>query len=181
MGVLATNGSGQPSELAKLALEIALSQLGQQETAGKANSGPMVDKYLAAVGLSPGYAWCQAFVNWCYEQAAAQIRVPEPVVNTGGVLDCWRRSSSERKIRRATIVADISVLLPGDQFIMQVGAQGAGHTGLIVGIKGTTATNAILLTIEGNTNDEGGREGYKVARRERKLMMQGLLGVIRYR
>src|SRR5574343_1395365 len=35
------------------------------------NHGKWVDKFLAFVGLKPGYAWCAAFVAWCLGQAGA--------------------------------------------------------------------------------------------------------------
>ncbi|GAA4465210.1 hypothetical protein GCM10023093_16970 [Nemorincola caseinilytica] len=165
---------GRPS-ISQLALQIALAQVGQRETPGRENSGPMIDKYLAAVGLPPGYAWCQAFVNWCYEEAALQLSTPEPVPNTGGVLECWRRTPDNMRISAKAIQARPEILLPGDQFIMKVGTKGAGHTGLIVNVRGNK-----LLTVEGNTNDEGSREGYEVAMRTRNVLMPELLGAIRY-
>ena len=50
----------------------------------------------------------------------------------------------------------------GSIFIMDYG-KGLGHTGIVERIDGDT-----LYTIEGNTNDEGSREGYEVCRRTRK-------------
>lgn len=41
---------------------------------------------------------------------------------------------------------------------------GTGHAGFVEKVTGTT-----VYTIEGNTNDSGGREGYKVARRKRDV------------
>ena len=52
------------NDLADLALQIAQGQLGQSEQPMGSNRGPMVNEYLKAVGLNPGYAWCQAFVYW---------------------------------------------------------------------------------------------------------------------
>lgn len=44
---------------------------GVHEVGGN-NHGPAVKKYLAEVGLPEGYAWCDAFVSWCYHQAAGK-------------------------------------------------------------------------------------------------------------
>jgi hypothetical protein len=42
--------------------------------------------------------------------------------------------------------------------------KGQGHTGFVVEV----LSNGNLKTIEGNTNDEGSREGYEVCYRTRK-------------
>lgn len=42
--------------------------------------------------------------------------------------------------------------------------KGTGHTGFVERVDGSN-----IHTIEGNTNDEGSREGYEVARRVRQL------------
>lgn len=170
----------KPKTIAALALQIAISQIGQKEAPGNKNTGVMVDKYLAAVGLNPGYPWCQAFVNWCYEQAALQLGVPEPVPNTGGVLECWRRVAPQQKIVRAVLLANHDLIQPGDQGIMKLGTKGAGHTFLIVRTERRSGAGLILHTIEGNTNEAGEREGYKVAYKERRLDMKELVGIIRY-
>lgn len=165
----------EASDIAMLALEIAKGQVGQREVPHNSNRGPMVDKYLAAVGLKPGYPWCQAFVNYCYEEAAKRLGLPEPVVNTGGVLDCWNRTKPDLKIPVAMLRKVPELLLPGDHFIMKIGTKGAGHTGIVV-----SANRGVMTTIEGNTNDEGSREGYEVAIRTRSVNMKELVGIIRY-
>jgi hypothetical protein len=42
--------------------------------------------------------------------------------------------------------------------------KGTGHTGIVERVVGTK-----IHTIEGNTNDEGSREGYEVCRRKREI------------
>ncbi len=168
----------EPSPMAIISLDMAKSQLGQEEHPKRNNRGPMVDKYLAAVGLNPGYPWCQAFVNWCYEQAAKQLMEPEPVINTGGVHDCWNRTSMNRKLMRSEILARPQLILPGDQFIMLM-SKGTGHTGIVEYAERVSST-WWLHTIDGNTDEHGGREGYEVARKKRKLVTATIAGIIRY-
>ena len=160
--------------LHELALSIAISQLGQQEEPKGSNGGPMVDKYLASVGLPKGYAWCQAFVHWCYEQAAALLKVPCPVTRTGGVGDCWNRTGMDKKYTAKQLQAGVKPLKPGDQFIL-IFPKGTGHTGLIERVEGN-----VLHTIEGNSNDDGSREGYEVVRHIRHLTDVALRGCIIY-
>lgn len=160
--------------LATLALQIAQGQLGQCEEPKGSNSGSMVDKYLQSVGLNAGYAWCQAFVHWCYEQAAEQLKQENPVVKTAGAIDCWNKTAIQFRITREEAWKHPVSLKPGDQFIMNYG-HGAGHTGIIEKIEGS-----ILYTIEGNSNNDGSREGYEVVQHKRSLNDKLLLGFIKY-
>jgi len=142
-----------------------------------------VNEYLKVVGLNPGYAWCQAFVYWCYNEAANKAGVSNPMVKTAGVYDCWNRTANSygtSKLLKALIVKQPELLQPGDQFILTFGRQ-AGHTGLIERIEVSPADGTILLhTIEGNSNEDGSREGYEVVRRVRSLSERALQGFIKY-
>ena len=131
-------------------IEIAISQLGVEEIPRGSNKGPEVELYLRSIGLNGGYSWCMAFVYWCCKQAALNARL----VKTGGVLRQWNEVSKEMK--HTTPKA-------GDIFIMDFG-KGQGHTGFVESVNGLT-----INTIEGNSNDEGSREGHEVCRRTRAI------------
>lgn len=149
--------------LQEQALKVAITQLGVREAPGNKNSGKDVEKYLTSVGLGKGYAWCMAFNYWCYEQASIAMGRKNPLKKTAGVLDQWNARKAE--FRQASPQ-------PGDIFIMDYG-KGQGHTGIVVSINEKEGT---AQTIEGNTNDEGSREGYEVCYRERELSsFKGLL------
>lgn len=167
------------NKLAQMALEIAKGQIGQHEIPKGSNSGPMVDVYLKAVGLNPGFPWCQAFVNYCYELAANQLAVPEPVPNTGGVLDCWNKVKMSQKLFSVEANQRPRLVQPGMQFILKLGDT-VGHTGIVERMEEVKPNEWVIHTIEGNTDDEGGREGWEVARRQRRINSKGLLGFIRY-
>lgn len=141
------------SKLSEKILQIAITQIGVQEIPKNSNAGPEVEKYLKSVGLGKGYSWCMAFVYWCASEAAKQLTLPNTLYKTGGVLAMWN----------ARALLRVKTPQPGDIIILDYG-KGLGHTGIIEKIVGTT-----LHTIEGNTNDEGSREGYEVCRRTRKL------------
>jgi len=164
--------NGEP--IPDTALQIAQTQIGQQEEPKGTNRGPMIDKYLASVGLVPGYAWCQAFVHWCYEQAAQQLAQVNPVVKTAGVLDCWNRTAVQFKITKSEALQHPELLKPGYQFILSYGG-GAGHTGIILSVEGN-----IIHTIEGNSNNGGSREGYEVVMHRRGIDDKSVLGFIKY-
>ncbi|HBC0987555.1 TPA: CHAP domain-containing protein [Escherichia coli] len=137
-------------------VKIAISQIGAQEQPRGSNKGPQVSQYLKAVGINFPAAWCAAFVVWCHQQAGVNS-----IPRTGGVLDMWNKTKSTRAVTQPQ---------PGDVFIMDYG-RGNGHTGIVERVEGST-----LYTIEGNTDANGGREGYEVARRTRNLSaVKGLL------
>lgn len=143
--------------LAQKALDIALTHEGISEGPKHNNSGPVVDQYLKSVGLNPGYAWCMAFVYWCVGKAADMLEIKNPLVKTGGVMRQWNETTL-RKLPKTS-----RGIQPGDIFIMDFG-KGTGHTGFVEKIEGS-----LVHTIEGNTNDDGSREGYEVAKRQRPI------------
>lgn len=134
------------------AMEIAITQKGVTEKTNH-NDGVDVGKYLKSVGLPEGYSWCMAFVYWCVQQAAVQLKVANPLKCTGGVLAQW----NARPLLR------VKDPLPGDIMILDYG-KGLGHTGLVIAVDGL-----FVDTIEGNTNSGGSRDGDGVYTRRRKI------------
>lgn len=141
--------------LNSLSLKIAQSQNGVQEVPKNSNAGPAVESYLKSVGLGKGYAWCMAFVYWSVKEASKQLNTETPLIKTAGVLRQWNEITPKMKVTKSP--------KSGDIFIMDYG-KGQGHTGFVVEVR----ADGSLKTIEGNTNDEGSREGYEVAYRIRK-------------
>lgn len=164
----------QTTSLAAQALQTAITQLGQKEEPTGSNRGPMVNKYLLSVGLNPGYAWCQAFVYWCYATAAAKAGKQCPVIRTAGVQDCWRKTPTVQRITRKEALADLTLIQQGYQFIMLFSG-GMGHTGIVEKVEGS-----FIHTIEGNSNSNGSREGIAVVRHVRTLTDNALQGFIKY-
>jgi len=131
--------------------------VGVEEQPKGSNSGPQVNAFLKSVGLPPGEPWCMAFVYYCVSNACHQLNLPCPLIETGGVMDQWERTQARKMPNRDSAVK------PGDVFIMRF-AHGTGHTGFVELVKG-----GLIQTIEGNTNEDGSREGYEVARRSRPI------------
>lgn len=149
------------SKLSKKAVQIALSQLGVREKGG-ANCGPEVEKYLKSVGLGKGYAWCMAYVYWCFLEASKSLNLENPVVRTAGVLHGWNKAKC-KKIPAKESKNNPSLVQPGDIFIIDFG-RGFGHTGIVVEVNG-----GFIKTIEGNTNNNRSREGIGVFELNRKI------------
>lgn len=154
------------SNLSIRASEIAKTQLKVREATGH-NDGEAVESYLKSVGLDKGYAWCAAFVYWCFNQASKQLNVQNPLAKTAGVLDHWNKAIKNR----------VTAPQQGDIFIMDFGA-GNGHTGIVLKVNGDK-----VETIEGNTGADPttpaeDRDGQGVFIRNRKI--SSIKGFIRY-
>lgn len=149
--------------LQQKALEIAMTQTGQEEKPRGSNWGEPVKSYLASVGIPFPASWCMAFMYWCFKQAAKELGITTPLIKTGGVLNAWQKAPPSVKVTDPQ---------PGDIFIQDHG-HGLGHTGIVERVEGD-----ILHTIEGNTNDTGSREGYEVCGKTRKK--ESIIGYLRY-
>lgn len=149
--------------LQQKALDIAITQIGEEEKPRGSNWGEPVKTYLASVGIAFPASWCMAFVYWVFREAAKAVGTKTPLLKTGGVLKAWQKAPAAVKITDPQ---------PGDIFIQDHG-HGLGHTGIVERVEGE-----YVHTIEGNTNDTGSREGYEVCRRVRKK--SSIIGYLRY-
>lgn len=166
-----------PTRLTKEVVAFATTQIGVLEKPLGSNSGPEVNKYLAAVGLGPGHFWCVAFTYFCYQQAAGHLGVANPHVKTAGVLDHWNRAKTQPGATRITTNAAINnpaLVTPGSLFIIDNGG-GFGHTGIVAGI-----VSGLLETIEGNTNSGGSSNGIGVFKRNSRKINTINKGFIKY-
>lgn len=149
------------SPLVAKALEIAAAEVGVSEEPPGSNRGARVDSYVKSVGLDPAgrYAWCCCFTFWCFREGAKALGLENPCHRTGGVLTHWHCTKGRKILTSQAKLEE----LPGTVFVMEFG-RGLGHTGFVESVDGTA-----LVTIEGNTNNGGSREGTGVFRRKRKL------------
>jgi lysozyme family protein/peptidoglycan hydrolase-like protein with peptidoglycan-binding domain len=160
--------SPPPSNLVAAVLDIAGEQVGVREHPAGSNRGPEVDQYIRAVGLDPtqdSYPWCMCFVYWCYKQAAEHVNGRNLVPKNGSVHGAWGQSQNKPGV--TVIWADAAgrnpaLVTPGMVFFIDTG-HSHGHVGIVA-----DNVNGLLETIEGNTNDNGSREGIGVFRRTRR-------------
>lgn len=130
-------------------LGVALGEVGVREATGR-NDGPRVEDYLRSVGLGKGEPWCAAFVYWAHR--AADIEA----VRSGYSPDWFRRNLVEKG--RAT---------GGDVFgVWFSSKKRIAHVGLIERLE---RGGKWVITVEGNTNDAGSREGDGVYRKRRPI------------
>ncbi len=123
---------------------IAAGELGVREATGN-NDGLRVEAYLNAIRLGKGHAWCGAFVSWVYGKAG----LAEPRIG-------WTPSlfPSSRLTK---------LPLQGDVFGLYFPAlKRIAHAGLVAQV-----SSDWVITLEGNTNPKGSREGDGVYRKRR--------------
>jgi uncharacterized protein (TIGR02594 family) len=133
-------------------VSIFKSELGVRETGGN-NMGPRIDQYMRTVGLTEGYPWCSGFVKFVFDSAG----IHTPGANAMAL--SWFKK--DRIIKSKT--TDIKTPTEGDLFSLYYQNLGRiGHVGFV-----ETYSSNRTVTVEGNTNDAGSREGDAVMRRFR--------------
>lgn len=153
----------------------AVAQIGQQEIPNTNNAGFLDKKFEAAmreVGWSPGQAWCALFSERCwvtaYQGQNNQLSIIDKMFSASAVTT-FRNFDAHAKallsVNRQPYFAVSREPVPGAVVIWRHGVGGwQGHAGIV-----ESADGGWMRTIEGNTNDRGGREGYIVARKNRPI------------
>jgi len=62
-----------------------------EQTLGS-NYGERTEQYLASTGLDGGYAWCAAFIHFCFQEAAKERGNDTPRIKTADVLNHWNEA-----------------------------------------------------------------------------------------
>ena len=122
------------------------------------NAGPDVEKYLRSCGLGPGYYWCAAYITWCHRQAGL------PVPRASGAARNWFAGAPlyyQRGSRGSR--GSLDGARPGDVMGLYYPNLGRiGHIGFIDEVR-----DNVVITVEGNTGPDGGRDGDGVYRKRR--------------
>lgn len=137
-------------DMGKQVAKTYMSQVGVTELTGN-NDGIMVEKYQASAGIRKGDPWCAAFVNWCFEQNGIEGPKKLPGYSPSWFPENAKPTPSPSKE---------GSLKPqqADVFGIYYASKGRiAHVGFIDRWQGKYA-----ITVEGNTNDEGSREGGSV-------------------
>lgn len=138
-------------------LDLARYFVGIHEVGG-ANRGAWVEAFQSAAQIHPGDPWCMAFVNALAERAAARLGVKSP-------LEKMALQGYVASLVETFPSVSAKDALPGDLIAFwNTGLGRHAHVGIIEERSGSG-----FVTIEGNTNAAGGREGIEVARKLRDL------------
>jgi hypothetical protein len=133
----------------------AESQLYVRELTGR-NDGLEVKKYLEVTGLGEGYPWCAAFVSWVFVEAG--VTAP----HSARVVDWFKTNIVyEREWKKTTVLPEKGMVI--GLYYSNLGRY--GHIGIVAEKSPGQLRN--VVTIEGNTNAAGSREGQGVYRKIR--------------
>jgi hypothetical protein len=139
-------------------------KLGFKEVKGNMGfEDPVFDTIMRQNGFQDSWAWCMLFTKSCYTvptfSGKSKVLPAVEKAFTPGAVKSYYNAASMPDSFYARNAADPKV---GDIIIWQNYKNGkahwTGHAALIVKVNG-----AIVETIEGNTNSQGGREGFEVA------------------
>jgi len=169
LAALAPLKSSQDPRLADLMLAAARQHLAQKPVElGGDNLGAWVRLYMAGKDGS-AQKWCAGFVCFIIEQAAQTLGKPMPIPRQVGVDALVKDARKDGRfiagIDLTTPEARRTRLLPGGCLFVLKSESNANdfiHTGIV-----TEAQGDSFRTIEGNTNDDGGVNGFEVVARSR--------------
>ncbi|MDB5030547.1 CHAP domain-containing protein [Mucilaginibacter sp.] len=120
------------------------------------NDGVRVEAYLRYCSLTKGNPWCASFVCWAYGQA--KIKNPR----SGYCPDLF---NSNHTIYKRTIRSPQAHPQTGDVWGLYFPEKGrVAHVGFV-----DQWQNKYVITVEGNTNEAGNREGDGVYRKRRTI------------
>jgi len=129
-------------------------EIGVRETGF--NKGKRVEEYLKSANLKPGNAWCAAFITWTFRQCNIKAVI-------SGYSPNWFQSNVVYK-RDDNINRNYSQRV-GDVFGLYFETKKRiAHVGFIDKQEGN-----YYITVEGNTNEAGSREGDGVYRKRRHI------------
>ncbi len=128
---------------------------------GGQNKGPWVRLYMDGKD-GVNWPWCAGFVSFILKQACKSLDVPLPIQPSFSC-DILAASAKEKELFvKGMKNGPGKPVKPGAIFLNRRTSTDWTHTGIVL-----KAESDIFHTIEGNTNDEGSREGYEVCQRIR--------------
>ena len=133
--------------------DIAESQIGTEEDAAHTNRGAAILKYQACTTLGgQGWPWCAAFVDWCVDESGLMRDEDRPKTPAAFDLIHWGAN-------HGCLILSPSRVIPqrGDIVVYTF-----SHCGIVADVE-----PGYVHAVEGNTNSQGGRDGYEVAKRLR--------------
>ena|GEM_PF-6430298 len=138
-------------------LSAAGGEVGVTEVPIGSNGGPRVMEYNRAAGYNEPVFWCLNFCYWVVLQACGLLALKNPLLRTGScdLLLYWAR-------REGVLHTEPQV---GDIFLVLASPSDATHAGIVTGVPG----GGNVKTIEGNSNNDGSRNGYAVVARTRAV------------
>lgn len=156
-----------------LIVKIAESYIGQKEvTPNLKFVNPDFDKKIRNVGWSKGQSWCAYFLKLVYKEAFETYSEFEDValklkkIQSGSVVMSFNNFKMSKDFKISSTPTPGALV-----FWESTTKKGYGHCGIVVGIRDKN----YIYTVEGNTNNNGSREGDGVYKKVRPI--SGYTGV----
>lgn len=151
------------TRLGLLSLACVLGELkAHVQEVGKANWGPSVSKYLHGAGVDVPAPWCAALQDWGIDRASALVGIPNPIkIKNQAYVQAYVEFAFANKL-----MVPAGLARPGDLVAYAFDPAHPTHFDHI-GALMTKVVGDHFHAVEGNTNDDGSREGYKVADKSR--------------
>lgn len=147
--------AGQSNVLAERLVEILLTKVGVREIPRNSNRGPDVEEFQGATWLDgTGWAWCAAFVVWGMRELEKEIDYPfaRPETAAAWGFEEWAKQQGLKLFKPAgTIKKGDIVMFTFSHIAVAIADEKGGF----------------VETVEGNTDDDGGREGNGVYTKRR--------------
>jgi len=143
---------------------VANSLVGQTEVKGNLGfTDAQFQVMMEAVGWKRGEAWCAYFAELVWK--LVNVRYPKAnqeldKLFSGSTVQTWKNFFSSPYITNDQPVKGAVVIW---QKFKNGEGQWSGHAGIV-----SEVHDSKFVSIEGNTNDKGGREGYIVAKKNRQ-------------
>jgi hypothetical protein len=134
-------------------IAIARKQVGVKEHPLGSNRGPEVDAYNRSAATDMGAPWCAAVKVWCHTEIG---------------LPCRGNAYSPSWFVKAWVTLTPQ---PGDYALVYFPKMGRfAHTIVVIESAKYSGSRCVeVVTLEGNTNAQGSREGDQFARRNRRF------------
>lgn len=130
---------------------------------GGENRGPWVRLYMQG-NEGAQWPWCAGFATFLLKQASETLGIEAPLPRVFGCDRLAGLAEPKGMLLRTKTAADYARVAPGTLFLVRKGPWHWQHIGVVAQVQGDA-----MVTIEGNTNDEGVREGFEVCRRTRGM------------
>jgi hypothetical protein len=143
-------------------VEIARNEIGTEEDDKHTNTGSSIAKYQEATSLGgTGWPWCASFVDWCIAEYDKTNPIGIPLPKSAAAFDLIKWGNDNDLLVWGEF--PFTVFNDGLPQIGDIVVYTFSHCGIVSSVEDTKGFHAI----EGNTNPQGGRDGYEVAERQR--------------
>ena len=156
--------------------QIAISFVGMQEIPGNLGfKDARFEELMTEVGWQRSQAWCSYFAELVWKLAFKELHpellsVIDNLFSAGAVATYNKFKDSNFVVDKKPEIGSVAIW----QTWKNNQPHWSGHAGIVVGICGGNE----IITVEGNTNASGGREGIEVAQKRRKLSFDAKTGLV---